>query len=164
MKRFMNSWILLFAALVFTVALLSPLPVQAAGPVFRENIVEPIAFRVFVPCANGGVGEIVAFSGNSLLVAQIVMDGNGGFHETQTENFQGVSGVGLTSGVKYQVPETNHITLNGTVGVEKTITNTVNVIGQGPGNNLLFKFTLHETVNANGTVTSSVDNERLVCQ
>ena len=76
-------------------------------------------------------------------------------------------GVGLTTGDTYNatgvtqeqdsLPLTNGAT-------EFTFINNFKIIGQGPDNNLLIHQTVHVTVNANGDVTTTVDNLSVECR
>jgi len=80
---------------------------------------------------------------------------------------QGAGGVGLTTGDTYNatgvtqeqdsLPLTNGAT-------EFTFINNFKIIGQGPDNNLLIHQTVHVTVNANGDVTTTVDNLSVECR
>jgi hypothetical protein len=45
----------------------------------------------------------------------------------------------------------------------ETFVNNFKIIGQGPGNNFLVHQNVHITVNANGTLTASVDNFSTEC-
>jgi hypothetical protein len=47
---------------------------------------------------------------------------------------------------------------------EFTFINNFRIIGQRDGNNLLVHQTVHVTVNANGDVTTIVDNQSIDCQ
>jgi hypothetical protein len=47
---------------------------------------------------------------------------------------------------------------------EFTFINNFRLIGQGPDNNLQVHQTIHTTINANGTVTSVVNNTSVECQ
>ncbi|HEV2238801.1 MAG TPA: hypothetical protein VGR57_19235 [Ktedonobacterales bacterium] len=129
-----------------------------------SNISVERQLSVFVPCANGGAGEVIEISGPVHLVASITLDGSGGFHEHILFNPQGVSGVGLTTGLKYQGVGQEQMDVNETVGVTHTFLYVFDMIGQGPGNNLRIHETFHFTVNADGTLTAYVDNPFITCQ
>src|SRR5579872_479922 len=122
-----------------------------------QRIDIPIDAHVAIPCAAGGQGEIVALSGEVQMVFIVTSDASGGLHvETQSNN-QGVSGIGTTTGDKYQGTGGNRFSSN-TNGASSEITfvNRFQLIGQGPGNNLAIHETVHVTVNANGDVTASI--------
>jgi len=44
-----------------------------------------------------------------------------------------------------------------------TSVNNFRIIGQGPGNNSVVHENTHITINANGTITASVDNFKATC-
>ena len=144
-------------------------PASHNGPSFSavastENVERVIAGTKFVPCANGGLGEDVSLSGDIHSVFHVTLDGSGGAHVVVIHNPQGVSGTGLTTGAKYQGVGTHQDVFNATVGVEETTVTTGQLIGQGPGNNLLIHDILHTTVLANGVVTSFHDNFSIECR
>ena len=138
-------------------------PSLAAAP-STQIVVTPISITKFVPCANGGLGEDVSLSGSIHSVFHVTLDGSGGAHVVVIHNPQGVSGTGLTTGAKYQGVGTHQDEFNATVGTEETTVTTGLLIGQGPGNNLLTRETLHTTVLANGVVTSFRDNLSIACK
>src|SRR5712692_1611363 len=78
------------------------LPAQAAASSFTASVKIPISVTVFVPCANGGAGELVDLSGSLNDVFHVTVDDSGGVHVTTHDNAQGVSGTGETTGAKYQ--------------------------------------------------------------
>ena len=143
-----------------------------AGPAFAQalaittNDFVPFAQINLVPCANGGAGELVLIQGTLHIQQHITINDN---RATIKSHFQPQDGfgVGLTTGDKYnpngvtQEVDTLPLT-NG--AAEFTFTNNFRIIGQGPGNNLQVKQTIHETINANGTVTTVVDNTSVNCQ
>ncbi len=128
-----------------------------------QRIDVPIDTDVMVPCAAGGQGEIVALSGVVHMVFSVTTDASGGLHVDTHSNNQGVSGSGITTGDKYQATGGNRFSSN-TNGAasEFTFVDSFQLIGQGPGNNLVIHETVHMTINANGDVTAnilSVDSE-----
>src|SRR3954451_5891076 len=70
---------------------------SAAATVIRV----PVDSRLFLPCANGGAGEVVHFTGTILGVTSGTADGAGGFHSRSIEVEQGVSGIGETTRRRY---------------------------------------------------------------
>ncbi len=130
-----------------------------------QNIERTITGTKFVPCANGGLGEFVSLSGSFHDKIHVTLDGNGGAHVEVLHNPQGVSGVGLTTGLKYvgagASPQDES---NVTVGEEHTTVTNMRILGQGPNNNLLIHTDFHITILANGDVTSFHDNLSITCQ
>jgi hypothetical protein len=139
-----------------------------APPAQAETVVNevfPIVFSTFVPCANDGAGEVVTFFGNLHETFQVTFNNDGGIHVKMDSNFQGVSGEGETTGLKYQATGgLGQDEFNTHAGMEETSILNFRVIGQGPNNNFLVHLTFHTTVNANGTVTSTVVNSSVECQ
>src|SRR5215510_7332390 len=129
------------------------------------NITFPVDLFEFVPCAAGGAGEVVELRGDIHEVARTTINGNH-FSMTFHDNLQGLTGTGLTTGDKYQATGTATLTFNGNFNngqSEDTFAGSFDVIGQGQGNNLVFREIQHITVNANGDVTVSFDNISLDC-
>jgi hypothetical protein len=128
------------------------------------NVSVPTERQVFVPCANGGVGEVIVISGELHALISVTLDANGGVHEHILFNPQGVDGVGLTTGLKYQRVGVAEEDINGTVGSTDTFVEVFDMIGQGPGNNFKLHVTSHITVNADGSLTASVANIFSTCK
>jgi hypothetical protein len=154
-----NVTVLVFAVLLLVVGV----------PVFAEvttNITVPFNSTVFIPCANGGVGEQVQLSGDlHILISTTITDTT--LHLTQHFQPQGVTGVGLVTGDKYQATGVTRTDMN-TNGTpfpfNTTLVNNFRIIGQGRGNNFLVHATVHTTVSANGDVTAEVNNTSTECK
>jgi hypothetical protein len=140
----------LILTLVLSMVGLLSAPVSAA----TQNNFFPISFVFNVPCAAGGAGELVSFTGNLHNLFTISSNANGGFHFKVQNDNQGVSGTGSTTGAKYQAPMVSSFESNLNVGSQETFVDSINFIGQGPGNNFLLHDNFHMTINANGVVTS----------
>jgi hypothetical protein len=140
---------LLFAA--------NPLPAngQSANASSVSNI--SIDSVQFVPCANGGAGELVALHYTIKLVFHASDDPSGGVHVTIELNSQGGGGVGLTTGDSYHQVQTGmtHIVTTITEVAESTFVATFRLVGQGNRNDLVWHSSTHLTINSNGEVTSS---------
>jgi hypothetical protein len=126
----------------------------------------PFALVAFVPCANGGAGESVLVEGVLHLQDHITINNNRATIKTHAQP-QGASGVGLTTGDIYSATgvtqEQDSIPIvNG--AFEFTFINNFRIIGQGPNNNFLVHQTIHQTVNANGEVTTFIDNTSVECR
>ncbi len=124
----------------------------------------PITLPVFIPCANGGLGEEVLLSGNLHDVFHVTSDGNGGFHVKTHDSPQGMSGVGLTTGLKYQATGVTQENFDIKVNQHDTFVNNFRIIGQGPGNNFDIHNNFHITLNANGVVSSFHDHFTATCK
>ena len=142
-----------------------------AGPAFAQalaittNDFVPFSQISLVPCANGGAGELVLVEGTLHIQQHITINNN---RVTIKSHFQpqGAGGTGLTTGDSYNAvgvtQEVDTLALTGGAN-EFTFTNNFRLIGQGVDNNLQVHQTLHVTINANGTVTTVVDNTSIDC-
>lgn len=167
MKKFLFRRKNLSLALAITV-----LALTLAGAVFGQalaittNDFVPFAQVVFVPCANGGAGENVLISGTLHLQDHITINNNRANIKIHAQP-QGAGGVGLTTGDTYNATgvtqEQDSLPLVGGAA-EFTFINNFKIIGQGPDNNLLVHQTVHVTINANGVVTTVVDNLSVECR
>ncbi|MGH7565768.1 MAG: hypothetical protein ACREK2_02965 [Gemmatimonadota bacterium] len=138
----------------------------AAAVVTTTSIRFPVDILVFVPCADGGAGEFVELSGNLHDLFHLMINGNRFVLKVHTQP-QGIRGVGLSTGDKYQGTGVTQETLSGSLvngQFSDTFVNNFRIIGQGPGNNFLVHENLHITVNANGEVTASVGNASVSCK
>ena len=141
-------------------------PSSAYAAAQTNTFVEKISVDItdFVPCAAGGAGEEVHLTGKVNQVFHSTVDSAGGAHVKVHMNDQGISGTGLTTGDKYQRTGATNSEINVKVGTEHTTVFTLNLIGQGNGNNLLIRLMEHITVNANGIVTAEVENISVECK
>ncbi len=125
-----------------------------------------INLSVFVPCAVGGVGEIIDLSGPLHTLISTTLTGNSvsGYFHFQP---QGLSGTGETTGAKYNgtgVTEQSFKSSLQNGQANLTYVNNFRIIGQGAGNNYLVHETLHITINADGTLTVFHDNFSIDCK
>jgi hypothetical protein len=125
----------------------------------------PFAQAVLVPCANGGAGEIVLIEGTLHIQQHVTINDNRANIKIHTQP-QGASGVGLVTGDSYQgtgvTQEQDSIPItNG--AFEFSFVNNFRLIGQGTDNNLQVHQNVHVTVDANGVVTTVVDNLSVDC-
>ena len=130
---------------------------------FTANSFFPIELTVFVPCANGGLGEDVELSGTIHDLFHVTVNDNT-VHVKTHDQPQGVTGTGLVTGDKYQGTGVSQDEFTAAVGQEETFINNFRIIGQGPGNNFLVHENFHITINANGTVTAFHDNFTVDCK
>ncbi len=154
MQKALTSMLLLSSLIV---------PVSAA---VVENDTTEISLQVFIPCADGGNGEIVDLSGALHTLVSFTINGNNvsGYYHVQP---QGISGIGETTGAKYQgtgVTQESFKTSFQNGQANFTYVNNFRIIGQGPGNNFLVHETMHITINANGTLTVFHDNFSADCK
>ena len=167
MKKFLFKRKLITFTLALTLLILSVAGAALAQALtITTNDFVPFALIAFVPCANGGAGELVLVQGTLHLQDHITINGNRASIKTHAQP-QGASGVGLTTGDTYNATgvtqEQDSIPIiNG--AFEFTFINNFKIIGQGPNNNLLVHQTIHQTVNANGEVTTFIDNTTVECR
>jgi len=150
----------LVAALSFAVVSSSS---GAPASSFTANSFFPIDLIVFVPCANGGLGEDVELSGTLHDLFHVTFNDNT-VHVKTHDQPQGISGTGLVTGDKYQGTGVTQDEFTVAVAQEETFIDNFRIIGQGTGNHLLVHENVHVTVNANGTVTASHDNFSIDCK
>jgi len=126
------------------------------------NVKAPLTFVAVIPCS----GDAVLLTGDLHTLITAETDKNGGLHFKDHFQPQGISGIGVPSGAKYQATGVtqDHENIHSGLASEFTFIDNYRIIGQGPGNNFLFHTTVHVTVNANGDVTATVLNTSVDCK
>lgn len=117
-------------------------------------------FSVFIPCANAGAGEFVVLTGTLHVLTTFTINGNNVRGKSHFQP-QGISGVGLTTGDKYHATGVTQDEFKGSLvngQFEGTQINNFRIIGEGRDNNFLVHQSSHVTINANGVLTTVVDN------
>jgi hypothetical protein len=154
----MRKSVLLSAAAMSLTGWLIPAAATAAGAqIQNESVVGDVVVN---PC-NGE--SITITSGTFQIVDHVTATPNGGFHVIAEGNAHGVQGRG-TSGATYQAPGGFWVELNATPGAQvDTEVGVFNLIGQGSAPDFRQGGVLHITVDANGTVTASIDNGGSTC-
>ena len=136
----------------------------AGASTFTVSQSYPVEFLMYVPCAAGGQGEVVALTGSLHYVISGTFTPGGSFKGFDSANPQNLHGLGLTTGDRYRGTGISRVVTTGKVGFEDTYVNNFRIIGQGNGNNFLLHENFHFTVNPNGTVTVFHDNLKVVCK
>lgn len=91
-------------------------PTAAASPSLRRSAQQdddgperwhdtfrlPLIITQFVPCANGGAGELVSLEGVLMGVTQQFEDGSNAVHYRSSEVLQGFAGTGQLTGATYR--------------------------------------------------------------
>lgn len=134
--------------------------------VFTDNQILPFSTQVYIPCAAGGAGEFVEISGNLHVVFHVTINGNNAIIKSHAQP-QGISGVGMTTGLMYQATGvTQDISKSSASNGQYaySFVNNFRIIGQGPGNNYIVQNLFHVTFNANGELTAEVDNFTSECK
>jgi hypothetical protein len=135
----------------------SSLGAQAAVQ-FNQDV--PLNVTEFNPCT----GELIAFSGSIHLLFGETASANGGFHIFFMDNVNDVKGVSDT-GTIYSGVGGDWSEVNVVPPYPFTITSTdvFGLISHGATANFKVIATFHLTVNANGSVTSTVSDLRVSC-
>src|SRR6184192_2552856 len=104
-------------ATLFVVLLVS---LQISHAEVITNVSVPVNIPVFIPCAAGGAGELVVLSGDLHVLVRFTMSKSGGVHAAAHFQPQGISGIGQTTGEKYQGTGVTQDEFNARIGVEET--------------------------------------------
>jgi len=126
----------------------------------------PVDSRLFLPCANGGAGEVVHFTGTILGVSSGTTNASGGSHAISIEVEQGVKGIGETTGRHYVEHFVNlFFSTTGSGGFPLVSTQQLiyRVDSAGAGVDSLIRIRNHTTVNANGETTVTFDDTTMQC-
>ncbi len=138
--------------------------VTAAQAEVTTNEQVSLAFAGFVPCANGGAGEILS---GTIEVHNLITSTVNANHISDQFQFQphgsmvgAITGdtyrvTGVTRGTSSENLQNDHYTL--------TYVNTFQLIGPGPGNNLLVHETAHITRNGDEVIVQH-DNLSIDCK
>jgi hypothetical protein len=118
----------------------------------------PLNGAVFNPCN----GETVTFSGVDHFTAKVTLDGAGGFHSDFHDNIH-VTATG-DQGNSYEGNQEDNAPFNGRVAMEQTAPFTFSEISKGSAPNFEVHALFHVTVNANGTVTASINTFTSSCR
>lgn len=121
----------------------------------------PISLSVVIPCT----GDNVTIQGPLHVVDAVTINANT-VHLTSEANPQDVSGVGSLTHAMYRGVGVTRSDLNFNVNgfpAQETFVNNFRIVGQGRAANYMIHENTHVTINANGTVTSLLDNFKATC-
>jgi hypothetical protein len=140
--------------------------VTAAQAEVTQNETQTIPFSVFVPCADGGAGEVISGTIDLHVLVTFTINGN---NISGKDHFQpqGGSLVGETTGDVYRATGVTQDTFKGSLQngqFTETFINNFRMIGPGPDNNYLVHEVFHITINANGDVTATHDEFSVECK
>jgi hypothetical protein len=156
-KRLLVVIMAAIAGLVATAA-----PSNAA--VVLNDIRVPVSDTLFVPCANGGVGENVNITAESHILVSATLNGNNvsvGLHW----NFDG-TGAGADTGATYQFSNVANLRESGNLQNGRftaSLSQDIKVTGQGSAPNFTLSVVSHIQVNADGTTTVLFETVKAVC-
>lgn len=137
---------------------------SAKATTFTSNEKQPVDAIVFVPCANNGAGENVELTGNLHILIHTTLNGNN-FNTKYHVQPQGISGVGLTTGIRYHGSGVTQQKIKGSLKNEKYMETDINnfkIVGHGV--NYKIHENIHIVVNANGETTATADNFSSDCK
>ncbi len=136
-----------------------------AGAAVQDNESVPFNdFQVFIPCANGGAGDVVTLNGRLHILSTFTINRNrisGSFHAqpqrlhgTDTEG-RAYRGVGITQDHFAGSLRNGQFT--------DTFVNNFYIVGTAGAPSYRVHETFHFTVNANGEVTADQGKFRITC-
>lgn len=126
--------------------------------VFKEEL----QATVFVPCANGGSGEVVRVRGSFVLTLREWTDAQGRTRFRALTNPQDVEGEGLTSGARYVGAGMTRES----VGVKEdfTFTNAFLLVGVAAAEDLVVHERLRLQPDGDGGIEVLQDRQRITCR
>jgi hypothetical protein len=148
MKSHLTPFVMIFAVAAILI-LAATAPAAAATTSFHDQ--QP--FSIFVPCANGGLGENVDGIVKIHQVLGFTDDGAGGTHFHIEANVQGV-GIGSVTGESYRFRFNGSQDENATAGGAQSFEETIRNVVSSMDSDTTFTMTIVAkfTVNANGDV------------
>ena len=150
---------------VATLALAFTLPTVTNGSVARRFQVPVYTVTALPDCSTGGFVEAIHLTGTALFVDTSTTDASGGTHLTFHVSYQGVSGVGLTTGTAYRVVGASDGTIN--LNQAEKFTSVApfgQIIGAGPGSDFLIRTEVHSTITASGVLAVSFTRVQFECK
>lgn len=131
----------------------------SAQSVSSRDMVQSISN--FIPCANGGAGEMVS---GDLLTHAIIHTNKDGIVTKMQFHPQGGVLIGQTTGTRFQANGLTNFIMDNPAGTfTDTFVNRYHLVGMGGVQFKVFE-TIHVTVNANGDVTADVNNFTFECK
>ena len=113
--------------------------------------------------ATGCNGDTVTLTGNLNVVAHVSQSASGNLNVEVNIDSQGLSGTGLPSGTTYQANSHAHDMFDATTGFTTTVTDKFVLIAKGKNPDLITTMIFHYTINADNTVTATVDTFTVKC-
>jgi hypothetical protein len=156
--------------LVLSLLLMGSAGSAQAGSAITFNLVQeiPVVYSQFVPCAAGGAGEVLDFSGSIEEFIHGTLTGNG--HATFSAKMvpNNLIGVGQVTGIAYRLVGETGTTRTYTIdfgpGEKWTGVEHLRFVAPGAGNDYVTMNVYHEIVNNNGELVSYLDLTTVECQ
>jgi hypothetical protein len=144
---------------------MEPVSSNASSAVHEKygSVAVPFEATVFVPCANGGVGENVALSGTMNFVYQMTWTNNN-FSMVFHDNSYGVTGLGLSSGETFAASSGTQGTAVGSWENSQWIgtgTRHLRIVGSNSTFSVDYKY--HLIVTPDGNVTVNIWDQTSNC-
>lgn len=160
-----NFRIVHFSVLMVMIAMMQSVPTSAQAITQTFRFTFPVDMTVFIPCANGGLGESVVLTGDIEAVFHVTENRNT-FVASRRFRPRGVRGVGLITGDTYNGTGMTRDTFIFRKDTSSTVTiqNIFHIVGQGPGNNFLVFQVLHVNTTPEGEINVTANNMRTECQ
>lgn len=137
---------------------------SSSANVSRSEEVVPYDQTLFVPCGNGGAGQEVALTGSLKIVEETVYNSHG-FTLNYHVITQGITGVGLSTGEKFQASGGNKGTISGEFGEEgqysRVFIQQLRIVGQHSVFKVSYKTKI--TITPDGKITTSIEDETVDC-
>jgi hypothetical protein len=149
--------------MLLVVTTLTASPVLAQAETYTESERYPVHFEIWNPCTE----EDVLIDGYFHEMFHVTVSEDGRLLLRGQLNPQNVVGVGLDTGAQYRfsgtVNEVDHFAV-GTGAETYTFIDQHHFIAKGVSENTVMQETVHFTRNANGEMTSALENLILKCQ
>jgi len=146
-------------SILTALTLLAPASARAEALTYSNSESFPLTFYLYDGCSN----EWVYVSGTLHANYHVTINSNS-YHVEVEYNPQGVTGLGLNSGRTYHGTGVTRYSFDSGPGLTISYVDNFRFITAGPNNNYMVHDNFHLTINANGTVTSVVDNFSWGCR
>jgi hypothetical protein len=166
-SKFNREYVITLRALFLLLSLAVIAPVHAQANTVTTNYRDSFSAELWNPCALGGQGESVLFTGEIHHLYHFMTNGNGNFQLRTTTNVQGASGIGLTSGDRYQLVlayNSDFLMFGSPFPIVQTIVDTLRTVTPGGGNDFVMKVYYRVVINPDGVATTFRDSLTFECQ
>ena len=150
---------------VLPLLLLAALGLAAASHADAVSCKFPFTDSVYIPCANGGNGEIVAFTGVWHSLVSSALDKDGKLHITWQDKVSGTA-VGTESGNEFNFSQRWVWNFQHYGDFDAKVYQdilTLRLIGKGQAPNLRMRVWVKHVYNANGEMTTEILRSEPLC-